>query len=130
MDRSEGPWEAARTAQYSRETSYRGKPGLNNMEVRHPAELRLEIMTGYDVGPEQAAQMTSSVALGFEPECPNGVPPRLHQIVGYLRALTLVSDGSRCGAPYEIDLQIRDGVGDNFAAESILLLDENAVTVR
>ena len=130
VDHSEGPGGAAQTTQYSREASYRGKPGLKNMKVRHPAELRLKSMTGYDVGPEQAAQTTSSIALPFEPECPNGVPPRRHHIIGYLRALTLASDDCRCGAPYEIDLRVRDGVGDNFAAESILLLDENAVTVR
>ena len=100
------------------------------MEVRHPAELRLRIKTGYDIGSEQAAQMTSSVALRYEPECPNGVPPRLHQIIGYLCALTFASDGSRCGAPYEIDLRTIDGVGDSYAAESKLLLDENTVTVR
>lgn len=35
------------------------------MEVRHPVELLLKVMTGYDVFPEKAAQTTSSGALGF-----------------------------------------------------------------
>lgn len=44
--------------------------------------------------------------------------------------MALASDGSRYGAPYEIDLGMTAGIREDLAAESILLLDENAATVR
>ena len=73
-----------------------------------------EDLNGYDICPEQAAQMTSSVASRFEPECPNGAPPRRYQIIDFLRALTLASYGSGYGAACESDIQIRHGIGGRF----------------
>ena len=62
--------------------------------------------------------MTSSRAPKFEPECPNGAPRRRYQIVGFLRALTLASDGSGYGAAYDSDIRIRDGIGGIFRGQA------------
>lgn len=74
--------------------------------------------------------MTSSRAPRFESECQKGAPPRRHQIIGFLRALTLASDCSGYGAAYESDIRMTDGVKKGFAAEPVLLLDQEAFTVR
>ena len=73
-----------------------------------------EDWNGYDVCPEQAAQTTSSVVLRSEPECPNGAPPWGYQIIDFLRALTLASNGSGYSAAYKSDIRIRDGIGGRF----------------
>ena len=98
--------------------------------VRYLAEPHLKVGTGCDVCPEQGAQMASSATMRDEPECPKGAPLRRYQIIGFLRALTLASDGSGYGAPYELDLEIRDSIGGGFRGRAGTDAGPEAVTVR